>query len=251
MARCRCRQLPRGLDEAHLTHVIGSLFARATAGPSYPPSPEDLEDVRVAGLDLPLRATVALFVATLVILLDYTGALNDPSLPRAAERAILFGLVPLGVVLLGFHDRPSRYGLKLGEWRWGLGLLLIGLAIMTPIILALAQAPAFRDYYGGGGRPGLLPTLLTNALELFPAEFVLRGFLLFALYRRIGPLALIVVQVPFIFAHIGKPELELYSTFIGGTVFAWLNWRTGSIVWSALGHLYVLTLMLVAVGGTS
>ena len=31
--------------------------------------------------------------------------------------------------------------------------------------------------------------------------------------------------------------------------FAWLNWRTGSIVWSGLGHTFVLTLMLVAVGG--
>ncbi len=225
-----------------------SLLARSTAGPPYPASAEDLREVRVAGLDLPVRATVALFVATLIVLLDYMGVLRLQ--PRAFERAIAFGLVPLLVVLLGFRDRPARYGLSLGDWRWGLGLLLVGLAIMTPIILGLAQVPAFRDYYGGGGRPGLLQSVLTNALELFPAEFVLRGFLLFTLYRRIGPLALIVVQVPFIFAHIGKPELELYSTFIGGTVFAWLNWRTGSIVWSALGHLYVLTLMVVAVGGT-
>jgi membrane protease YdiL (CAAX protease family) len=240
---------------------LTSLIARATTGPSYPASPEDLRDVRVAGLDFPLRASVALFVATLVVLLDYTGVLQfhpaidfmarqpDQNLLRALERAILFGLVPLAVVLLGFRDRPTRYGLKLGEWRWGLGLLLVGLAIMTPIILALAQLPAFRDYYGHGPL-NAVDSLFANALELFPAEFVLRGFLLFALYRRIGPLALIVVQVPFIFAHIGKPELELYSTFIGGTIFAWLDWRTGSIVWSALGHLSVLTLMLVAVGAT-
>jgi membrane protease YdiL (CAAX protease family) len=83
------------------------------------------------------------------------------------------------------------------------------------------------------------------------AEFVLRGFLLFALLRRIGPLAIIVVQVPFIFAHVGKPEIELWSTFLGGTVFAWLNWRTGSILWSALGHLSILSLMLVAAGGVT
>jgi membrane protease YdiL (CAAX protease family) len=238
-----------------------SLTARATAGPSYPPSPEDLRDVRIAGLDLPVRATVALFVATLVILLDYTGVLQlrpaidfmirhpDQNLLRAVERAILFGLVPLAVVLLGFRDRPSRYGLTLGDWRWGLGLLLVGLAIMTPIILGFAQLPSFREYYGRGPL-SVGDSLLANALELFPAEFVLRGFLMFTLYRRIGPLALIVVQVPFIFAHVGKPELELYSTFIGGTIFAWLDWRTRSIVWSALGHLYVLTLMMVAVSAT-
>jgi len=234
--------------------------ARATAGPSYPPSAEDGRDLRIAGLDLPVRATIALFVATLVVVVDFTNALAlhpavdllgptaDPILVRAVERAILFGLVPLLVVLVGFRDSVGRYGLQLGDWRWGLGLLLLGAAIMTPIILGLAQVPAFRDYYG---RPmPLVQGLVANALELFPAEFLLRGFLLFTLYRRIGPLSLIVVQIPFVFAHIGKPELELYSTFLGGAVFAWLNWRTGSIVWSALGHLFVLTLMLVAVGAT-
>ena len=241
---------------------LGSLTARATAGPAYPPSPEDLRDVRIAGLDVPVRATVALFVATLLVLVDYTGILQlhpaidfmarhpDQNLVRALERAILFGLVPLAIVVLGFRDRPARYGFQLGDWRWGLGLLLVGLAIMTPVILGLAQLPAFREYYGHGPL-NVADSLFANALELFPAEFVLRGFLLFTLYRRIGPLALIVVQVPFIFAHIGKPELELYSTFIGGTVFAWLNWRTGSTVWSALGHVYILTLMVVAVGAIS
>jgi membrane protease YdiL (CAAX protease family) len=244
VARRGDRQLPRDRDA---TILRSGLLARATAGPTYEPDRGDRRDIRVAGLDLPLRATVALFVATLVVLLDYTGVLQFH--PRALERAILFGLVPLAVVLFGFRDRPTRYGLKLGEWRWGLGLLLVGLAIMTPIILGLAQLPAFRDYYGHGPL-NAVDSLFANALELVPAEFVLRGFLLFTLYRRIGPLSLVVVQIPFIFAHIGKPELELYSTFIGGSIFAWLDWRTGSILWSALGHLYVLTLMMVAVGGT-
>jgi len=49
--------------------------------------------------------------------------------------------------------------------------------------------------------------------------------------------------------HVGKPEIELWSTFIGGSVFAWLDWRTSSILWSALGHVYVLTLMELAVRG--
>jgi membrane protease YdiL (CAAX protease family) len=74
---------------------------------------------------------------------------------------------------------------------------------------------------------------------------------MFALWRRIGPLALVVVQVPFVLTHIGKPDVELWSTFIGGAIFAWLDWRTGSILWSALGHVFVLTLMVIAVGGAA
>jgi membrane protease YdiL (CAAX protease family) len=237
---------------------LAALLAAATAGPAYPPDAGDRAEVRVAGLDLPVRATVVLFLVTLIVILDYSGTFLPPearALGRSAgglraiatERFIVFGLVPLAVVVLGFRDRPARYGLTAGDWRWGAGLLLAGLAVMTPIILGLATRPDFRTYYGTPAG-GLAEALATNALELIPAEFLLRGFLLFTLFRRIGPLALVVVQVPFVFAHIGKPDVELYSTFLGGTVFAWLDWRTGSIIWSALGHLYVLTLMLVAVG---
>jgi len=240
---------------------LAELISRATSGPAYLPDEGDRAEIPIVGLDLPVRASVALFLVTLVVLLDYTrtfipadilalGRSPDAVRYQAFERFALFGLVPLAVVIAGFRDRPARYGLQLGEWRWGLGLLLAGIAIMTPLILGLSTLPSFRSYYGAPAG-NLANALVSNALELFPAEFLLRGFLLFVLLRRIGPLALVVVQVPFIFAHIGKPELELYSTFIGGTIFAWLNWRTGSIVWSALGHLYVLTLMMVAVGGIS
>lgn len=240
-----------------MTRLRG-LVARATTGPAYALEESDQGVIRVAGIELPARPTIALFLATLIVLLDYMRTFIPASIQElgrspdamryvAVERFTLFGIVPLAVVLLVFRDRPARYGLQLGDWRWGAGLLVAGLAVMTPIILALATRPDFRAYYAVPSG-GLGDTLLTNAVDLGAAEFLLRGFLLFALLRQIGPLALVVVQVPFIFAHIGKPELELYSTFIGGSVFAWLDWRTRSIVWSALGHVYVLTLMLVAVG---
>ncbi len=240
---------------------LAGLISRATSGPGYAPDDGDRAEIRAAGLDLPIRASVALFVVTFVMLLDYSRTLfpadilalgHSPETTRfqALERFTLFGIVPLAVVLVGFRDRPARYGLQLGEWRWGLGLLLVGVAIMTPIVLLLARLPQFSGYYGSPAG-SLANAVVSTALELFPAEFLLRGFLMFALLRRIGPLAIVVVQVPFIFAHIGKPELELWSTFLGGTIFAWLDWRTGSIVWSALGHLYVLTLMLLAVGALS
>ena len=121
---------------------------------------------------------------------------------------------------------------------------------MTPIILSLAALPSFRGFYGASST-SFGVALLNNLVSLLPAEFLFRGFLMFALWRRIGPLALVVQLIPFVLTHIGKPEIELWSTFIGGSVFAWLDWRTGSILWSALGHVYVLTLMLVAAGGAT
>ena len=240
--------------------MIRRLYERATAGPEYPPDAADLADMPVAGLALPFRASVAVLATTAIIVLDQLGILlpaDGSGIPGVGgidalivERFVLFLLVPVAVIVLGFRDRPGRYGLRLGDWRWGGGLLLAGLAVMTPIILGLSGLESFRAYYGGAPEP-LGQRLANHLAELIPAEFLLRGFLMFALWRRIGPLALVIVQVPFILTHIGKPDLELWSTFVGGTIFAWLDWRTGSILWSALGHVYVLTLMVVAVGGAT
>ena len=219
------------------------------------------------GLALPSRASVAILASTALILVDQQRLLvpflSGPDIsggageamggldPTRVSRLLLFLVVPAAIVLFGFRDDIRRYGLRVGDWRWGAGLLLAGLAVMTPIIAALSGLESFRGVLRRR-EPVPLGTALTNNLvELVPAEFLLRGFLMFALWRRIGPLALVVVQVPFVITHLGKPDVELWSTFVGGVVFAWLDWRTGSILWSALGHVYVLTLMGVLVGGAT
>jgi membrane protease YdiL (CAAX protease family) len=236
------------------------LFDRAITGPDYPPNAADLADVRLVGLALPIRATVAVLATTAIIVaaelrLFVPDAGDGSTLivgldGLVIQRLFLFLVVPLAIVAIGFRDSPARYALRLGDWRWGLALLAAGLVVMTPIIFVLGGLPEFRAYYGGESVP-LGERVLNHLAELVPAEFLLRGFLMFALWRRIGSLALVVVQVPFVLTHVGKPDVELWSTFIGGTVFAWLDWRTGSILWSALGHVYVLTLMVLAVGGAT
>lgn len=239
--------------------ALHQLWWRLTIGPEYPPSEADRRDAYAFGLELPSRATVAILASTALLLVDYLQLVVPPGgadafgglQPLKLERFALFLVVPAAIVVLGFRDGLGRYGLRLGDWRVGASLLVAGLVVMTPIIIALSGLPSFRAFYGGGPAMPLGLALANNIVELVPAEFLLRGFLMFALWRRIGPLALVIVQVPFILTHLGKPDIELWSTFIGGAVFAWLDWRTGSILWSALGHVYVLTLMLVAVGGAT
>jgi len=241
---------------------LRSLYQRAITGPEYPPDEADLRDLDLFGLAFPRRASVAVLAVTALIVIDQLRWLLPPDgattlplnsfsfglTPVPMARFVLFGVAPLAIVLALFRDSPRRYGLQLGDGRWGAGLLVAGLAVMTPIILALSGLDSFRSYYSDRAQP-FLWALDNHLVELVPAEFLFRGFLMFALWRRIGPLALLVVQIPFVLTHLGKPEVELWSTFIGGSLFAWLNWRTRSIVWSAIAHVYVLTLMEVAVGG--
>ena len=208
---------------------------------------------------MPWRATVAIVVVTFALLTDYSLTLLPDDLAAAGrtagmmwavalERAVVYGLVPLAVVLLVFRDRPSRYGIRVGDWRAGAILVLVGCALMTPIVLWFATLPDVRAFYGPSAAP--LPVLVaTNVLDLTAAEFLFRGFLMFTLLRVLGPIGVLVATMPFVFAHLGKPELELLSTLGGGLVYGWLAWRTGSIVWGAVGHVYILTLVTAAAAG--
>ena len=229
-----------------------------TAAPAYPATDAERRTVRIVGLDLPLRATTAVLVVTLVLLFDYTrtaipqevqaiGRAAGAIRYQALERVVLFGLVPSLAVVFAFRDRLTNYGWGLGEWRWGLGLAIAGCAVMTPMIVAVGSSAAFSTYYSVSGAP-VGDLLVTNLLDLIPAEFLMRGFLMFTLLRTIGPLGIVVAQMPFVFVHLGKPEIELFSTLLGGMVFGWLDWRTRSIWWSALGHVYILTLVVAVAG---
>ena len=233
-----------------------TLLARLTAGPSYPPDPIDLGTFALAGLRLPRLATVAMTIMVFAVLLDFTRTLipdeliaydRNPAMQRlqAFYRLLLFAAVPMFVIIFGFRDRPSRYGLRLGDWRWGLTLTVTGCALMTPIVLWFAAQPDARAWYAPSWS-NLPDVLVTNAVDLASAEFLFRGFLMFALVRAIGPVGVLVATLPFVFSHLTKPELELFSTLGGGMVYGWLAWRTGSIVWGAIAHTYILTLVMAA-----
>jgi membrane protease YdiL (CAAX protease family) len=143
------------------------------------------------------------------------------------------------------REDPRRYGLRLGDRRRGLVIASALAIVSVPVIVAIAQVPAIRDWYA----PSMttLPEVsLTMMLDLFPSEFLLRGFLLFIVVRAIGPLGVIVAIVRFTFTHIGKPDAEAFSTIVGGLVFGWLVWRTGSIVYSAAYHVVIQTTVIVA-----
>jgi membrane protease YdiL (CAAX protease family) len=134
------------------------------------------------------------------------------------------------------------------DWRAGLTLAVVGTALVLPIVVWAGSQPAFVAYYIQSATD--VPDLtVTNALDVSAAEFMFRGFLMFTLLRTVGPLAVLLAAVPFTFSHFGKPELETLSTLLGGSIFGWLNWRTGSILYSMVAHLVILTTVMVVTMG--
>lgn len=250
---------PGGPPSSMRTSSLRDRLGQALAGaPAYPARGVDTATIRIAGLDLPVRPAVAIVTTVLVLLADYHRNLlpadilysRDPAAMRtvAIERFGLFGIVPLAIVLALFRDDPRRFGLRLGDWRAGVAIVAVGLLVLAPIVVWLGHTPDFGAYYAPSATdaPDLI---LTNALDLGAAEFLFRGFLMFTLLRTIGPLAVLVAAVPFAFSHLGKPELETLSALFGGAIFGWVDWRTGSILYSAAAHVAILTLVTLAAAG--
>jgi membrane protease YdiL (CAAX protease family) len=223
--------------------------------PDYPPEPADIATTNIVGLQLPIRATVAIVAMVAGLLIDFHRDFlpreviysQAPDVLRIAtlQRVILVGLVPLAIVLFLFRDHPRRYGLRIGDWRAGLTLAGIGTAVMLPLVIWAGHQPDFAAYYSASTK-NAVDVAITNVLDVFGAEFLFRGFLMFTLIRTIGPLGVVLAAVPFTFAHLGKPELETVSTLLGGTIFGWLDWRTGSILYSATAHAIILTVVMFA-----
>jgi membrane protease YdiL (CAAX protease family) len=200
-------------------------------------------------LRLPLRETIVVLVTTFVLVVDYyhpLSLLNLPIGPAASTgiaRIGLYFLVPL-ITLLLIGERPSEYGLRVGDWRAGLAFA-IGLALLvTPVVLLVSRLPDFQLYYATQ-ESGLLAAL-GRVFDVGAAEFLFRGFLMWTLIRVAGPLGVVLATFPFVFTHLGKPELETLSTFFGGLGFGWLGWRTRSVLYAALLHAYILNLVIFA-----
>jgi membrane protease YdiL (CAAX protease family) len=203
--------------------------------------------VNLGGLLLPTREVVVVVVASIALLLDRYHTLlpiDDAGVGIGLQRAVLYGLIPLLVLLL-LGERPSRYGLRLGAWRIGLVAAVTAAVVATPVILIASGWTDVNAYYQRDGLD-LGGLLLANTLELSAAEFLYRGFLMMALVRWCGPLGVVLATFPFVFMHLGKPELETLSTVFGGIGFGWLAWRTRSVLYGAALHVYILTLVTVA-----
>lgn len=232
----------------------------AAAAPAYPAAAGDLRTLDVLGLRLPVRATVTVVAVALLLLLDYHGRIDglvqlllgpfgsggaDTRRLQSIGRLVIEGIVPLLLVVLVLRDRPARYGLTAGDWRAGLAVALGGCLVMTPIVIGAAHLADFAAWYAPQGAPAN-EVFLTTALEVIPAEFFFRGFLLFALLRVVGPIAVVIATLPFAFIHLGKPEIETLSTLVGGALYGWLDWRIGSVLWSGLAHIWILSVTVLA-----
>ena len=165
---------------------------------------------------------------------------------KVIDRTLLYFIIPMFFILFVFREKPVEYGFSLGDWKAGIVLTLGGIVLIAPLLWFVGHGDqSMREYYNSqvAGLP------LNTLLDLFGWEFIFRGWLLFGYGKKFGPEALWLQAVPFALAHIGKPELETFSTIFGGFAFGWVAWRTRSFIYPLLIHWFVSSFTILVAAG--
>lgn len=118
-----------------------------------------------------------------------------------------------------------------------LPLLVVREMVEIPLLTALVEELVFRQYVFrvfGGSR--VIPKLLINAGIFTLWHLVVTARTVMATNFAVSPWLLV-----------GSYVGSLATIFVGGVVFAWVRWRTGSFVYSALTHWLVVGLITLAV----
>ena len=157
---------------------------------------------------------------------------------------IVLMAVPLMLNAIILRESPRNWGWRItGTRREFLIVLGIYLAFL-PLLIYVAQTPAFQAKY-----PKL--KIIRDSASLFLMyqgfyllkwiswEFFFRGYLLFGLEKRYGQGAILFSTMPFVVAHLGKPEGEAMGAVIAGLVLGRIALSSRSIFPGVLLHFMV------------
>jgi membrane protease YdiL (CAAX protease family) len=155
---------------------------------------------------------------------------------------ILLGLLPALTIKFVFHESLSHYGVRLGDWQFGVKAFLI----LTPVMMALtypssrmesfiAEYPLYKG--AGASLPIFIVYSLLYLVYYLGWEFFFRGYMQFGLKGRLGDANAILVQtLASCLLHIGKPDAEIYASILGGIVWGMVVFRTRSLLPVLLLH---------------
>ncbi len=181
---------------------------------------------------------------------EYAGTL--PYLFWGVASVLMRIAVPLAIVVWVLRRRPADFGYRLGGIARHLpayGLLYVA---MLPLILVASALDSFQatyPFYDQAAEGGLQFWLYQGgyALQFVALEAFFRGYMVFGLRERIGaPLAVLVMTIPYVMVHFGKPTLEIFAAIGAGLILGALALRSRSWVPGVFLHVAVALTMDVS-----
>lgn len=158
---------------------------------------------------------------------------------------ITYFILPVLIIKLIFKEKTSNYGLQAGNYKSGLKLTVFFAGLMILIIWFISSDISFNYTYPQlfSARENWLIFLIFEAgmlLYMFAWEFIWRGYILFGLEKKFGYYSVMIQMIPFVILHNGKPELETFSSIIGGIALGVLALRTRSFLYGFFIHAAVI-----------
>ena len=173
---------------------------------------------------------------------------------------VLYCVLPLLISTATRGSFHRKYGFGLGDWRAGLTISALFLAVMLPSVYVASKMAAFKGMYPLAGasaytlRTEGMPDVISWKLFLLYElgyvfyfigwEFFFRGWMLNGLLPKLGRAgALLLPIAPFAVMHLGKAELEALGSIIAGLALGILALRTRSFWYGAMIHAVVAVFM--------
>lgn len=164
-----------------------------------------------------------------------------PHLYWALFKLVNYGLIPALCIKLVLKERIVDHGLRFVREPKIWLLYAVMVAVVLPLTYVASTTDAFlRTYPKYPASDGSLVAIglweVAYGFQFFMLEFFFRGFLIFALARYLGWLALFVMIVPYAMIHFGKPLAECLGSIVAGLVLGTVSLRTGSIYGGVAVH---------------
>ncbi|MET0391057.1 MAG: CPBP family intramembrane glutamic endopeptidase [Polyangiales bacterium] len=155
-----------------------------------------------------------------------------------------YGFVPWLCMRFVLKEPLSAFGVRFVESRAAALTYLAMLLAIAPFVVIASGTEAFLRTYpkcaaAGDGLGPLLVWELAYGLQFLMLEVFFRGFLIFALARWIGSLAIFVMIIPYAMIHFSKPMAECFGSILAGIALGTVALRTRSIVGGVLVHCVV------------
>ncbi len=196
------------------------------------------KDRTLWGYDLNALAVVGM--SSLVFILEryYPIKASFPSITQLTY----FLLIPLAAGFLFFGDKPQDYGIRIGNWRLGIVLTTVTLAVFSLIVYGASKMPEFYSYYHKSSLNWPL-YILGRTLYMFSWEFIFRGYMLFGLEKSIGRSAIFVQTIPFVLLHFGCVFWETLACIPEGFLLGYIAYKTRSFLPCFVIHIGIDILM--------
>ena len=161
--------------------------------------------------------------------------------------ALLFGLIPAGLVKFAFRENLSNYGVQCGNMR----RVLFSAALLTPIMAAVGYFsgtvdafytvyplnPAVKWSLSGSPVWMIVHSIVYLLFYYYAFEFFFRGFLLRGLSDSCGLTnALLIQAAACLCFHFGHPACEMWGSFAGSLFWGYIVLRNDSILSTWVQH---------------